>query len=155
MKTIYKTSILVLLVLVTLSSCSKKATPTPAASAGISLLAGNWETTQWGGISGDILIFTVDKTTAQGTVDGISGQTFGFSTGTIIFSDIKANTDGTFSCSGAYTQLVTGAMATRSATMSLQNNNTQLTVNYPAINSSYPAITYVYQQTSVSSVVSL
>jgi hypothetical protein len=144
MKTIYKTSILMLLTVITLASCAKKNNVTPAPD--ISLLAGNWSVNQWGGVDGDVLTFTIDKTTAVGTVDAISGDGFGFAAGTVIYSDIKANADGTYSCSGSYFPTGSGTLATRSATMSLQNNNTQLTVFYPAINSSYPAITYIYQQ---------
>ena len=145
MKTIYKTPILMLLAVITLCSCSKKSTPAP--STDISVLATNWSTNQWGGVVGDMLIFTIDKMTSTGTVDAISGSGYGFTTGTVIYSNIKANGDGTFSCSGSYNPSGTAGFSTRSATMSLQNNNTQLTVYYPAINTSYPAITYVYQQT--------
>jgi hypothetical protein len=148
MKTIYKTSILMLLAVITLASCAKKNNVTPA--PGISLLAGNWSVNQWGGVSGDVLIFTIDKTTAVGTVDAISGNGFGFATGDVIFSDITANADGTYSCTASYSATGSGPLSTRSATMSLQNNNTQLTVYYPAINSSYPAITYVFQQSNTT-----
>ncbi len=145
MKTIYKTSTLMLLALTMFSACSKKNTPAPA--PGISVLATNWVTDQWGGVNDNVLLFTIDKTTAKGTVDAISGNSFGFSAGTVIFSNIKPNGDGTFSCSGTYNPIGSGGLLTRPATMSLQNGNTQLTVYYPALNSSYPAITYVYQQT--------
>jgi hypothetical protein len=145
MKTIYKTSTLMLLALVILSSCSKKNTPAP--STDISVLATNWVTDQWGGVNDNVLLFTIDKTTAKGTVDAISGNGFGFTGGTVIYSNIKPNGDGTFSCSGSYNPSDSDGLLTRNATMSLQNNNTQLTVYYPALNSSYPAITYIYQQT--------
>jgi hypothetical protein len=150
MKTIYKTSILMMLAIVMLCSCSKKSNVTP--TTGISPLAGNWATTQWGGVSNNTLIFTIDKTSAQGTVDAISGNGFGFASGDIIFSNIKPNSDGTYSCSASYSATGSGALSTRSATMSLQNSNTQLTVFYPALNSSFPAITYVFQQSSETTI---
>lgn len=143
MKTIYKTSILMLLAIVTLSSCSKKSTPAP--STDISVLATTWSTDYWGNVQGDVLTFSVDKSTAVATVTSVSGNGYGFAAGNVIYSNIKANGDGTFSCSGSYSPTGSG-FSTRSATMSLQNSNTQLTVYYPAINSSYPAITYIYQQ---------
>jgi hypothetical protein len=146
MKTIYKTSILMVLVIMTLAACSKKDTPKPATD--ISLVAGSWVTNQWGGVAGDDLTFSVDKASATGTVTAITGGGYGFTVGTVIFSNIKPNTDGTYSCSGSYNPTGGGGLLTRNATMSLQNNNTQLTVYYPALNASYPAITYVYQKSS-------
>jgi hypothetical protein len=146
MKTLYKTPILMLLAIITLSSCSKKKDVTPTLD--ISLLAGNWATSQWGGVTNNTLIFTIDKTSDKGTVDAIRYNGYGFTPGSVIYSDIKANSDGTYSCSGSYSAIGSSALSTRSATMSLQNNNTQLTVYYPALNSSYPAITYVFQQSS-------
>ena len=141
-----KTSMLIGLAAIMLCSCSKKNTPAP--STDISVLATSWSTNEWGGVSGDVLTFAVDKSTAKGTVTGISGGGYGFAVGTVIFSNIKGNGDGTFSCSGTYNPSGTDGLSTRAATMSLQNNNTQLTVYYPAINSSYPAITYIYQQSA-------
>src|SRR5579863_5058950 len=99
MKTIYKTSILMMLAVVTLCSCTKKSNVKP--STGISLLAGNWATNEWGATN-NTLIFTIDKTTAKGTVDAISNNGFGFTVGATIFSEIKANADGTYSCQASY-----------------------------------------------------
>jgi hypothetical protein len=157
MKTIYKISIFLLLASATFCSCSKKDTPkpTPTPTADISVLATNWVTNQWGGVAGNYLIFTIDKITFKGTVDDITGDGYGFTVSTVIYSDIKPNGDGTYSCSGSYNPLGTDGLSSRAATMSLQNNNTQLTVYYPAINSSYPAITYIYQQTNATTVTTL
>ena len=148
MKTIYKTSILMMLAVLMLCSCTKKSNVTPSAT-GISLLAGNWATNEWG-VTNNTLIFTIDKTTAKGTVDAISNNGFGFTVGATIFSEIRANGDGTFSCQASYSPDGSTNLATRSATMSLQNSNTQLTVYYPALNASYPAITYVFQQSNTT-----
>jgi len=148
MKIVYKTSILMLLAIVTLSSCSKKNNVAPAPD--ISLLAGNWATGQWGGVINNTLIFTIDKTTAKGIVDANRYDGPGFTPGSVMFSNIKANSDGTYSCTGSYPGSGTDGVLTRSATMSLQNNNTQLTVYYPAVNSSYTAVTYVFQQSSTT-----
>jgi len=136
-----------MLAVVALCSCTKKSNVKP--SAGITLLAGNWATNEWGVIN-NTLIFTIDKTTAKGTVDAISNNGFGFTVGATIFSEIKANGDGTYSCQASYSPDGSTNLSTRSATMSLQNNNTQLTVYYPAINASYPAITYVFQQSNTT-----
>lgn len=149
MKAIYKISILMMLAIVSLCSCSKKNTPAPSPSNGISLVAGNWVTNEWG-VTNNTLIFTIDKTTDKGTVDAISNNGFGFAPGDIIFSEIKSNGDGTYSCAASYSATGSGPLSTRSATMSLQNSNTQLTVFYPALNASYPAITYVFQQSNTT-----
>ena len=60
-----------MLAILTLSSCTKKSNVTPSAT-GISLLAGNWATNEWG-VTNNTLIFTIDKTCPpKGTVDAIS-----------------------------------------------------------------------------------
>jgi hypothetical protein len=146
MKTIYKTPFLILIATAMLLSCSKKSNVTP--SNNINLLASAWVTNQWGGVTNNFLIFSVDKSTATGTVTALSGDGFGFTSGDVIYSKIKANSDGTYSCSAAYSATGSGVLSFRSATMSLQNSNTQLTVYYPALNSSFPAITYIYQKSS-------
>jgi hypothetical protein len=143
MKTIYKTPILMMLAIaVLISSCGKKDSPTPL-STDISLVAGTWTTNYWGNVQGNVLTFSVDKNTTNATVTSISGNGYGFAAGDLIYSTIKPNADGTFSCGASYSPTGSG-LSTRNATMSLQNSNTQLTVYYPAINSSFPAITYIF-----------
>lgn len=147
MKPIYKTLFPIVIVCLVLASCSKKSNPKPAGN--ISALATSWTVTAWGGVAGNPLSFTINKSTAVGKVTAVGTQPFGFAIGDQIFTNITANGDGTYSAKGKYTYGTNSSSSgTRNCTMSLQNNNTQLTVFYPALNSSFPDVTYIYQQSS-------
>jgi len=147
MKTLYKTLLPVIAVCIILVSCSKKSDTKPAGD--ISALGTSWTVSAFGGVSGNPLSFSISKSTAIGTVTSVGTQPFGFAVGDQIFTNITANSNGTYSAKGKYTfGTNSSSSGTRNCTMSLQNNNTQLTVFYPALNSSVPDITYVYQQST-------
>jgi hypothetical protein len=154
MDIVFKATFLIMIAVALLSVCGKSDAPAPATTPtnNISLVAGDWAVTAWGNVSGDELIFSVSASTASGTVTDLTGDGFGFATGDIIYSDIKANGDGTYNCSASYSANGSGTLSKRAATMSLQHNNTQLTVYYPEINPSFPAITYIFQQTSTTTI---
>jgi flagellar basal body L-ring protein FlgH len=154
MDIVFKATFLIMIAVALLSVCGKSDTPKPATTAtnNISLVAGDWVTTQWGGVTNDILVFTVSSTSYNAKVANLYGSSHGFATGDVIYSNIKANSDGTYSCNASYSANGSGTLSTRAATMSLQNNNTQLTVYYPEINDSFPAITYIFQQTSTTTI---
>jgi len=143
----YKTFLPVIAVCIMLVSCSKKSDTKPAGD--ISAVAASWTISAFGGVSGNPLSFSIDKASATGTVTAVGSQPFGFAVGDKIFTGITANGDGTYSAQGKYTYGTGNTSSVyRKCTMSLQNSNTQLTVFYPAINSSFPDITYVYQQST-------
>jgi hypothetical protein len=133
MDTIFKASLLIMIAVTMLSSCSKSDTVTPKTTNNISLVVGDWEVSEWGGVNGDFLVFSISASSAAGTVTDITGQGYGFAVGNTIYSDIKANSDGTYSCNASYSANGSGTLSTRAATMSLQNNNTQLTVYYRSL----------------------
>jgi hypothetical protein len=149
MKTFYKTLLPVIAACIMLVSCSKKSDTNKPAGDISALAASSWTVSAFGGVAGNPLTFSVNKSTAVGTVTAVGSQPFGFAVGDQLFTNITANTDGTYSAKGKYTYGTnSSSSSTRSCTLSLQNNNTQLTAFYPAINSSFPAITYVYQQSA-------
>jgi len=126
MKPIYKTLLPLVVVCLVLVSCSKKSNPKPAGD--ISVLATSWTVTTWGGVANNPLSFTINKSTAIGTVTSVGTQPFGFAVGDQLYTNITANSNGTFSAKGKYTYGANNASSsTRNCTLSLQNNNTQLT----------------------------
>ena len=137
-------------VIATAFSCSKHS-ETEVTPAGIpDALATTWHTSSWGGVSNNYLIFKIDAGTASGMVNIVSVQSFGFAIGDKILTGIKANADGSFSATGKYTYGTNSeSSGTRACTMTLQNNNAQLTIDYPAINASFPEVVYVYQKGAV------
>ena len=131
-------------------SCSKHS-KTEVTPAGIpDALATTWHTSTWGGVNGNYLVFKIDAATASGTVNIVSVQSFGFAIGDKILTGIKANSDGSFSATGKYTYGTNSeSSGTRPCTITLQNNGTQLTIDYPAINAQFPEVVYVYQKGTV------
>jgi hypothetical protein len=106
-----------------------------------------WTTPDWGGVADNPLTFNIDATSATGVITAVGSSSFGFAVGDKLFTNITANANGTYSCMGKYTYGTNNSSSsTRSATLSLQNNNTQLTADYPALNSDFPEIIYVYQK---------
>lgn len=149
MKTVHKTLMVLLIAGVAFTSCTKKSNPKPATKGNITALVANWSVSTWGGVGSNPIDFTIDDT-GIGTITALGSQPFGFSIGDQLFTNITANTDGTFSAKGKYTF---GAGNTssgiRNCTLSLQNSNTQLTAFYPAISSSFPDLTYVFQKGTI------
>jgi hypothetical protein len=128
----------------TLTSCSKQNEAQPQNK--LNAISANWTTTAWGGEQNDPLNFTIDPSTAIGTVTSIGGETFNFKPGDHLYFNIKANTDGTYSAQGKYTYGPNNAStSTRDCTLSLQNGGSQLTAFYPAI-PGFPNLTYIYQK---------
>lgn len=131
-------------------SCSKHAKPEITPTGNLGAIATNWHTSSWGGVSNNYLIFKIDAATASATVSSVSVQSFGFAAGDKLLTGIKANSDGSFSCTGKYTYGTNSeSSGTRPCTITLQNSNTQMTIDYPAINASFPRVVYVYQKGAV------
>lgn len=123
-KILFKT-ILAAILIMAFISCKKSDTAKPAT------LSGTWSTNNWGGITGNICTWTVGTNASAGIVSKLGSQTFNFSIGDQIYSNITAAGTGTYNAMGKYTY---GAGNTNvghaQATMTLQNNNTQLYVHY-------------------------
>jgi hypothetical protein len=132
------------------SSCSKSNNVKPQNTSSLSLLNATWSTSAWGGVANNILAFDIKPDSTNATITQIGNPPFGFVVGETLFTNITATGTGTYSAVGTYTYGTNNSStSTRSATLTLQNNNTQLTVFYPAINSSFPDLTYVYQKGTI------
>ncbi len=150
MKHLNKRLLFCILIAVTVfSSCSKSGNAKPQNTTNLSALNGIWSVPAWGGVANNTLAFVIQADSTTGVVSQIGSNPFGFAVGDKIFTNIAVSGTGTYSCTGKYTYGTNSTnSSTRSAVMTLQNNNTQLTVDYPAINSSFPEIIYIYQKTT-------
>lgn len=132
-----------ILFIIAFLSCKKSISPTPAVST--DPLNGTWTISAWGGVNGNVLKFIANTDLKAGVVTQVGSQSFGFAVGDQLFSNIV--TSGTYTYTGKYTYGTNNTTSgTRACVLSLQNSNTQLTADYPALNSSFPEIIYVYQK---------
>lgn len=133
------------LLIITFLSCKKSTTTNPVTNTGP--LNGTWAVSAWGGVNGNPLAFVANTTPKTGVVTQVGSQPFGFAVGDQLFSNITVSGTGTYTCTGKYTYGANNSTSgTRAANLSLQNNGTQLTADYPAISSSFPEIIYIYQK---------
>ncbi len=129
-----------------IASCKKSDTQSGTADA-LASLNGSWYTSAWGGVNNNSLTFVISSSAATGVITQIGSQTFNFAVGDMLLQNITAGSNGTYNCIGKYTYGTNNqSTSTRAAVLTLQNNNTQLTVDYPALNASFPEIVYVYQK---------
>jgi len=101
----------------------------------------------WGGVNNNYLSFSVDPTAATGTVTKVGSQPFNFAIGDKLLTNIIYNAPGRFNATGKFTYGANNSSTkTRAAIITLQNNNTQMTIDYVAIDADFPEIFYVFQQ---------
>jgi len=150
MKIIYKSLLLLFIATsVTFSSCKKSGTTPKTNNGNLDALSGPWEITAWGGVQGNILNFTVDATAATGTITQVGTQPFGYAVGDKLFTSIIYNSPGRYNATGKFTYGTNNASSkTRAVILTLQNNNTQVTIDYPAIDADFPEIIYIFQKGS-------
>ncbi len=144
-KTLFK-SIFATILLMAFISCKKSDNATQTSS-----LNGTWTTTTWGGVNGNVCTWTVNSNATTGTITQLGSQTFNFSVGDQLYSGITSSGTGTYNATGKYTYGVNNAQSgSRPCTLTLSNNNTTLTANYPPItsgtNAGFGEITYVFQK---------
>ncbi|MDQ2719981.1 MAG: hypothetical protein M3Z26_09535 [Bacteroidota bacterium] len=140
-------AILPAILLVTFISCKKSDTKTQNPGT----LNGTWTTTNWGGVSGNVCTWTVSSNATTGLITQLGSQPFNFSTGDQLYFNIAASSAGSYTAMGKYTYGVNNAQSsTRPCTLSLSNNNSTLTADYPPItsgvNAGFGEIVYVYQK---------
>ncbi|HEV8083740.1 MAG TPA: hypothetical protein VGP55_11085 [Chitinophagaceae bacterium] len=114
-------------------------------------LNGTWTTNNWGGVNANICTWTVSANGTTGTITQLGSQTSNFSVGDQLYTNIKVSGTGTYNATGKYTYGVNNAQSgTRPCTLTLSNNNTTLTANYPPItsgvNAGFGEIIYVFQK---------
>lgn len=128
-------------------SCKKSKSDQQQQGNNLGALNATWVNSSWGGVSGDVIKFTISTDATSGTITQLGTPAYGYSVNEVIFTGITPAGSGTYNCMGEYrygTNYTT--VGTRNAVMTLQNSNSQLTVDYPAINASFPEIIYVYQK---------
>jgi len=143
-KTFFKT-ILVAILVMAFISCSKKSDTAQPAT-----LTGTWSASNWGGVSGNICTFTVSSSDTTAIITQLGSQPFNFSVGDHIYYNITASGTGAYNATGKYTygngNINVGAFT---ATLTLQNNNKLLLVQYspnPAIVDFTPPSYYFKRQ---------
>ncbi len=128
-----------------ITSCKKSNSGSGNTDA-LAKLNATWVNTAYGGVNNNTIKVSINSTTSTGTVTEIGAQNFGIVVGDLFFTGITAGTGGAFNGTGLYTYSPGNQKATRAVVLTLQNNNTQLTADYPALNASFPEIIYVYQK---------
>jgi len=145
-------SFLFLISCIGFTACKKDSTTAISANS-LSPLSGSWTISAWGGVENNLFNFSIDATTGIGTITEVGAQSFGFTAGDKFLTSIIYNSPDRFNASGEYTYGTNNETSgTRAAILTLQNNNTQLTIDYPAINSDFQEIIYVFQKGSVTNV---
>jgi len=155
MKTTFQICLIMLVATASLiASCKKDSATAPVKKASsLSPLSGSWYISEWGGVQNNGFSFSIDTTTMIGTVTQVSSQPFGYTIGDQFLISIVYNAPGRFNATGEYTYGTNNTTkSTRAAILTLQNNNTQLTIDYPAINADFQEITYVFQKGSVTNI---
>jgi len=150
-KTTFKTAFFFLLIATMATFSCKKSANTKPKTNNLALLEGGWYSADWGGVNNNYVAFTISDTTASGTVTYSGPQSYNFNVGDKMFTNIVYNSPGTYTAQGKYTYGTdNSSTGMRAVTLSLQNNNTQLTADYPALNADFPEIIYVFQQGQIT-----
>lgn len=108
-------------------------------------LSGNWKNSSWGGVPGNEIVLRINETTANGVIQSIGSQTFNFSVGETILSNITPSSGvSVFNCNAIF-KYGSGNqnVASTTAVITLQNNNQQISIEYAPANGIAPP-TYVY-----------
>ena len=126
-------------------SCKKDKEPTPNPLAS---LQGNWLTSDWGGATGNNLVINISQTSASAVIQSIGSQTFNYSVGETILSNITAASGSStvFKCNAIF-KYGTGnqTVANTTAQITLQSNNQQISILYAPVNGIQPPV-YVYNK---------
>jgi hypothetical protein len=148
MKYIYNSVLFFLFISSALLSCSKDTSELPPKIVYPEVLNGTWTSNQFEGIVGDTLTFTISSSISGSVINKFVGFNGISKPGDIYMSDESPLITGDFYCILRY-YFVSGNTIygyPRNATISLQNNNTQMTVALLDDGPGYPAVTYVYQK---------
>ena len=123
----FLTSILAAILLMAFISCKKS----DAAKQSSGTIAGTWETTSWGGQSGNIMKFVINTGGTTGNISELGIQPSGFSVGDVLYASISSTGSGTYSSTGSYHWGTNNSVVGHaSCIITLQNNNTVLYVHY-------------------------
>jgi hypothetical protein len=116
---------------IALISCGKDDT---APANPLAALNGNWANNSWGGTSGNQIVIAINQNAATGSIVSLGSQTYNFSVGEVIFSNITRNSANSslFNCNAIFKYGPGNTQtANTTATITLQNNQ-QILVQYTA-----------------------
>jgi hypothetical protein len=115
------------------ASCKKSETTINPANP-LSAVNGNWYVNTWGGVPNNIYVFKIDQNLKTGVIQSLGSQPFGYTVGETILSNMTATANANVFTSNAIFKygVNNGSTANTTATLTLQNNNTQLLVQLAA-----------------------
>ena len=124
------------------SSCKKESGNT---SNPLDPINGSWRNTVWGGVANNDIIINISKSSRTAVIQSLGSQTFNFSVGETILSNITATSNAQVFTSDAIFKYGPNNQntANTTATITLINNNQQIDVVYEPANGITPA-EYVY-----------
>jgi hypothetical protein len=126
-KTLISRSFIALVILATVFSCKKSSDQKNSSGT----ITGTWETTIWGGVNGNVMVFVINSGGTTGNITQLGIQPSGFSVGDVLYTSIASTGSGTYSSTGSYHWGTNNSVVGHaSAILTLQNNNTVLYVHY-------------------------
>ncbi len=120
------------------SSCKKNDTNE---SNPLDPIEGKWKNTVWGGAANNDIIININKSSRTAVIQNLGTQTFNYTVGETILSNITATSNAQVFTSDAIFKYGTNNQTTANttATITLINNNTQFDVVYAPANGITPA----------------
>jgi hypothetical protein len=130
-------------VMLSATACKKSSTTDTANP--LAAVNANWKNINWGGVANNDIVIKIDQTAATGVIQSIGTQTFNYTVGETIFSNITATANASvFNCAAIF-KYGAGNMSTANttATITLQGSGTQILIHYTAAAGIQPP-DYVY-----------
>lgn len=125
----------------------KKSSTTPTPANPLAAINASWINTAWGGAPNNPIVITIDQNTAAGVIKSIGSQTYNFSVGETILSNIAASANtAVFNCNAIF-KYGNGnqTVANTTATITLVNS-AQILIHYqPAAGIQPPDYNYTKQ----------
>jgi hypothetical protein len=119
-------SILAAVLIMAFISCKKSDATTQSSST----IEGTWETTSWGGQSGNIMKFVINSGGTTGNISQLGVQPSGFSVGDVLYASISSTGSGTYSSTGSYHWGTNNSVVGHASCIITLQNNTTLYVHY-------------------------
>jgi hypothetical protein len=97
-------------------------------------LNGNWINNNWGGTAGNQIVININQNAASGSIVSIGSQSYNFSVGEVIFSNISKNSTNPsrFDCNAIFKYGPSNTqIANTTATITLQNSQ-EILISYTA-----------------------
>ena len=110
-------------------------------------LNGTWKNTVWGGVPNNNIIINISQTSGSGVIQSLGTQTFNYTVGETILSNIVAGSgSSSFNCNAIFKYGTNNqTVANTTAVISLSSNNQEISITYAPVNGIQPP-TYVYSR---------